>query len=335
MHKRETVRDIFFIVLPFVYVGVLLAMPLIGIRWYAPSVYTASPADSLEAHILWHIRIPRCVVAYCAGSILALGGMVFQSMFRNPLATPFTLGVSSGCSFGAALSMVILPAFTVFGLNRVMICAFIGGMLATGIVYALTRVNRSFHATYLLLAGIAVTLFFSSMVLLVQYAANFHSSFQIFRWLIGGIETVSFGSMLKLLPPTVLFPIVLLVYHRELDLLLIGEELALSKGMNVASIKMILFFLVSLMISFVVAICGPIAFVGMIIPHICRMIIGPSHKGLVVVTFLCGGLFMLVCDTIARTVTAPAELPVGLITAFLGGPFFLWILIQYGRKYRL
>ncbi|MEW6535236.1 MAG: iron ABC transporter permease [Candidatus Auribacterota bacterium] len=335
MHRKQTLRDIILLILPFIYVAVLIYLPLIGPVRYPLSLYTTDADQSIAAHILWRIRLPRCVMAYCGGALLAVGGMVFQSLFRNPLATPFTLGVSSGCSLGAALSIAALPYFSLFGFDSTTLCAFGGGMLATGVVYLLTSLRRDFHSTYMLLAGIAVTLFFSSMVLLIQYTAHFHSTFHIFRWLIGGIETVSVTAMVRIIPVTLVIPLIIFLYGKELDLLLVGDEIAVSKGIDIRTVKFMLFLLVSIMVSCIVAICGPIAFVGMIIPHMCRLIFGPRHRKLTVLSFLWGGLFLLLCDTIARTVTAPTELPVGLITAFLGGPFFLWILIQYGKTYHL
>lgn len=333
MSPNSNRKLLFIAVGAFLYVGVLICLPLIGITTYPLSTYARSPVDSLAAHIVWNMRVPRVLLAYCAGAILSLGGMVFQSMFRNPLATPFTLGVSSGCSFGAALAFATVPQFIFFGVDSITLCSFLGGLLATYCVYLLTRTKQGFHSVFLLLAGVAVTLFFSSMVLFIQYVANFHETFLIFRWLVGGLETVSYKSILKLVPVTIGCPLIILLYSSELDLLVMGEEIAASKGVDVTKVKYILFLVVSFMISFIVALCGPIAFVGMIIPHTCRLLFGPGHKLLTCTSFFLGGLFLCMCDTIARTIITPAELPVGMITAFLGAPFFLWILLRFGKDH--
>jgi len=331
MNNPKRSRLFFILALLTVYCVLLIILPLIGIKNYSLSTYFDSAEKSLDAHILYNIRLPRVILAYIAGAILALGGMVFQSIFRNPLATPFTLGVSSGCSFGAALYLSGFLPFTLFNADGRFVSALMGGVIASLFVYLVTRAKKEFHGTFMLLAGVAVTLFFSSMVMLIQYLSNFYQTFMIFRWLVGGLDTVSYVSILKLMPVTLGGFLVIFIYSPELDLMLMGDEIASSKGLSVRKFKLIIFSIVSLMISFVVAVCGPIAFVGMIVPHICRLVIGPKHKYLTLFCVLAGGIFLAVSDTLARSILPPTDLPVGIITAFLGGPFFLWILLSHGR----
>ncbi|MCD6460951.1 iron ABC transporter permease [bacterium] len=314
------------------YAVLLIVLPLIGIKNYSLRTYFLSPCESLNAHIVYNIRLPRVLLAYIAGAILSLGGMVFQSIFRNPLATPFTLGVSSGCSFGAALYLSGFLPFTMLNTEGKFISALLGGVTASLFVYLVTRAKKEFHGTFMLLAGVAVTLFFSSMVMLIQYLSNFYQTFMIFRWLVGGLDSVSYAQILKLLPISIGGFIIIFIYSPELDLMLMGNEIAVSKGLAVKRFKLTLFAVVSLMISFVVSVCGPIAFVGMIVPHICRLIIGPQHKYLTMFSILAGGIFLAVSDTLARSILPPTDLPVGIITAFLGGPFFLWILASCGKN---
>lgn len=314
------------------YAVLLIVLPLIGIKNYSLRTYFLSPCKSLNAHIVYNIRLPRVLLAYIAGAILSLGGMVFQSIFRNPLATPFTLGVSSGCSFGAALYLSGFLPFTMLNTDGKFISALLGGVTASLFVYLVTRAKKEFHGTFMLLAGVAVTLFFSSMVMLIQYLSNFYQTFMIFRWLVGGLDSVSYTQILKLLPISIGGFIIIFIYSPELDLMLMGNEIAVSKGLAVKRFKLTLFAVVSLMISFVVSVCGPIAFVGMIVPHICRLIIGPQHKYLTMFSILAGGIFLAVSDTLARSILPPTDLPVGIITAFLGGPFFLWILASCGKN---
>ena len=303
-----------------------------GMKNYSPSLYFAK---NLEANILWNIRVPRVLLGCLAGGVLAVCGMVFQSMFRNPLATPFTLGVASGCSAGTAVYLALIPSFAFLGVDGISIFAFAGGGFASLAVFSLTKIKKNYNSAYMLLAGIAVTLFFTSITMIVQYLANFHQTFLIFRWIIGGIENISYRKLIGLVPIFFSGITVIFFYSSELDLLLIGEEMAGSKGVAVDKVKITLFATVSFLVSFIVAVCGPIAFVGMIVPHIFRLLIGPKHRYLLICSFLGGGIFLAVCDTIARIAVAPSELPVGIITSFLGGPFFVWVLVKYAHKHNI
>jgi iron complex transport system permease protein len=185
----------------------------------------------------------------------------------------------------------------------------------------------------MLLAGVAMSLFFSSLILMVQYASDITQTFRMIRWLMGGIEAVGFGPVRDLLPFAVAGISAMLMLSREMNLLVTGEEIAASRGVNVAKMKRLIFFATSLMVGGVVSVCGPIGFVGMMVPHFCRLLLGWDHRYLTPASILLGGAFLAVCDTLARILMAPAEIPVGVITALLGGPFFLWLLVsKSGRK---
>lgn len=279
------------------------------------------------ADIFWRIRVPRTCVAFLAGAALAVSGMTFQAMFRNPLATPFTLGVSSGASLGAALYVILGISFHVLGVPGVTIFASLGALLSILLVYGLARASRGFSAAALLLAGVAVSFSFSSLILFLQYLSDFAGSFRILRWLMGGLDTVGFDSVLSMFPPVAVGGTVVLLLTHELNLLSTGDELATSRGVAVGRVKKIAFLTTSLMVGTVVAFCGPIGFVGMMAPHICRLLVGPNHRVLAPATLLFGGTFLVLCDTLARTVVAPVEIPVGIVTALLGGPFFLALLV--------
>lgn len=289
-------------------------------------VFDPSSGD-LKAEIFWKIRVPRVILAFCAGSALAVSGMAFQAMFRNPLATPFTLGVSSGAAFGAALYLRAGLAVSLLGLSGSSLSAFFGSLLAILVVYGLTRAARGFSTATMLLAGVAVNFFFSSFILFIQYLSDFTHSFRIIRWLMGQVEVVGFGGVFTMFPFVITGSAVVFFFTHELNLMSLGEDIAISKGVNVARVKTVLFFATSLMVGGVVSQCGPIGFIGMMSPHICRLLIGPDHRYLTPATFIFGGLFLTFCDTLARTLIAPAEIPVGVITALLGGPFFLWLLL--------
>ena len=278
--------------------------------------------------IFWDIRLPRAFLAWVAGAGLAAAGMVFQAMFRNPLATPFTLGVSSGASLGAAIGLRLGLGTVIPGVTGVTVWAMSGALLAIGIVYGLTRVTRDCSTGAMLLAGVAVNFFFSSLILLIQYTADFHDTFRILRWLMGGLQMVGFDAPMRVAPFVAAGVCITAACAGELNLLTTGEEMAVSRGVSVGRVKTTLFLSVSLMVGTVVSVCGPIGFVGLMCPHICRLLVGPDHRRLLPATLLFGAAFLVGCDTVARTVFAPAELPVGIFTAFLGGPFFLWLLMK-------
>jgi iron complex transport system permease protein len=311
-------------------VVVLGGAPFVGMQQIPPSALWRQ-ADDTAVVVLWELRIPRVCLAFLAGASLAQSGMAFQAMFRNPLATPFTLGVASGASLGAAVYIRLGLAFSLWKISGGSIFAFGGAVLSILAVYGLTRARRGFSTATMLLAGVAMGMFFSSLILLIQYVSDFTQTFRILRWVMGGLEKgVGFDEVLSVLPFAVAGSLLVLSLTHELNLITTGEELAASRGVEVHRTKMALFFAASLMVGAVVAVCGPIGFVGLMAPHICRLLIGPDHRYLTPATLLFGGAFLILCDTLARTVMAPTELPVGIITALLGGPFFLWLLL--GRR---
>jgi len=308
-------------------VVILAVAPLAGMKVIPFSAVLNPSANDIESHIFWMLRVPRVMVSFMAGAALAISGMTFQAMFRNPLATPFTLGVASGASLGAALYVRFGLVFGLLGVSGQSICAFLGSLFAILLVYGLTRVKKGFSTTAMLLAGVAMSFFFSSAILFVQYLSDVAESFRILRWLMGELVVNGYDSVLDLAPFIISGCAIILSLTHELNLMISGEEIAISRGVNVSRIKKVLFFATSLMVGGVVAVCGPISFVGMMVPHICRLLIGADHRYLTPVTFLFGGIFLTLCDTLARTLIVPAEMPVGVITALLGGPFFIWLLV--------
>jgi iron complex transport system permease protein len=272
--------------------------------------------------------VPRVLAAFLAGAALAISGMAFQSMFRNPLATPFTLGVSSGASFGAALAVQLGFTGVWLGISGTSVAAFAGAMISTSLVYGLTFLRGGFSTATLLLAGVSVSFFFSSLILFVQYTADVYNAFRMLRWVMGGLSIVDYDAIWGMLPFVASGAVVLWLARHELNLLVLGDDLAMGRGVDVPRTKRLLFFIVSLTVGGVVAVCGPIGFVGMMVPHMCRLVVGPDHRHLAPASMLFGGAFLVLCDTVARVVLAPAELPVGVVTALLGGPFFLWLLLS-------
>ena len=272
------------------------------------------------------------LAAFLAGAGLAVAGAVFQAVFRNALATPYTLGVSGGAAFGVALVTRLGLAMALGGARLASIAAFVGALLAIGVVWGLARLRSELADSSLLLAGVAVSFFFSSLILFMQYTASLGDSFRVVRWLMGGLGAVDFGSVGQLAPFLAAGLGVVLLRARELDLLACGGDLAASRGVDVPTTRKHLFVASSVMVGGVVACCGPIGFVGLMVPHICRLLLGARHRDLLPASLVMGGVFLVACDTVARVVIAPAELPVGVITAFLGGPFFLWLLLRRGAR---
>ncbi len=303
---------------------VLILAPFTGIIRVSPGEIFSG---STGANVFWNIRVSRVLTAFVAGSALSLSGMAFQAMFRNPLATPFTLGVANGAALGATVSIWLGLRFSLLGFSGQTIFAFLGAGVAISLVYGLTRLKKGLSTLTMLLAGVAVSLFFSSLILFIQYMSDFTQSFQIIRWLMGGIEAVGYGSVLNMLPFVTVGSLVLLYLSNELNIMVTGEEVAISRGVNVDRTRLAVFIATSLMVGSVVSACGPIGFVGMMAPHICRLVIGQDHRYLAPASLLFGGLFLTLCDSISRTMIAPAEIPVGVITALLGGPFFIWLLM--------
>jgi iron complex transport system permease protein len=307
---------------------VLVGSPIVGMKTIPLSSIFSPSSGGTDSDIFWRIRIPRVLASFLAGMALAVSGMAFQAMFRNPLATPFTLGVSSGAALGATLYVRFGLSFSLLSISGTSIFAFIGAMVSIILLYGITRARRGFSTATMLLAGVSINLFFPSLIMFVQYLSDFAQTFRMLRWLMGGIEIAGFDPILNMLPFVVSGSAIIFYLTHELNLMTMGEDIATSRGVDVNKTKKMLFFATSLMVGAVVAVCGPIGFVEMMSPHICRLLIGFNHRYLAPATLIFGGMFLTLCDTLARTLIAPAEMPVGVITALLGGPFFLWLLLS-------
>ena len=304
----------------------LLLCPLIGIiKLDLNDLLFRS--DTLSAYVYWDLRLPRAFTAYLVGAGLAVAGVVFQALFRNVLATPFTLGVSSGAAFGASLAFKTGLAGTVLGIPGGMLWAFCGALGTILLVYLLGGRGRPGEQVSLLLAGVVISFFFSSLTLFVQYLSDFTELYQITHWLMGRLDMVSLRALFILVPFVIGGVLCALWLSPELDLLTLGDELALTRGVALTHVRLTLYVTVSLMIAAVVSLCGMIGFIGVVVPYICRAIIGPRHYLLIPAAFLAGGSFLLICDTLARSIMPPVEIPVGVVTALIGAPVFVWILL--------
>jgi len=284
-------------------------------------------SDNVDANILFLARIPRVFLASLTGAALSVAGAVFQSLLRNDLAAPFTLGVSSGAALGAVIAISLGLSYTVLGIPTVPIAAFLGALGAITLVFSLARTRSGeFPTTVLLLAGVTANFFFAAMVMFIHYLSDFTQSFRIVRWLMGGLDITDYKTLLSICPMIVIGFVTLIFISRDLNLMSTGIQSAMSRGVDIVKIQKIGFLMASLLTGTVVAVSGPIGFVGLIVPHIIRLMVGPDLRILLPASIFFGASFLVLCDTVARTIIAPTEIPVGIITAMLGGPFFVWLL---------
>src|SRR3954447_3883264 len=286
-------------------------------------------ADNVDAQIFFVARLPRTLAGALVGSMLACAGVVFQGLLRNPLATPFTLGVSAGAALGAMLAITFNWSFAWAGIPAAPAASFVGSLAAVRIVYALARARHSGMSTnVLLLAGVTMNAFFSALILFVQYFADFGQTYRILRWLMGGLDVSSYQPILTALPLMFISFAAFAWLARPLNLLSLGDESAETRGLNVAAAQRTAFISASLATGAAVSVGGPVGFIGIVVPHLVRLIVGPDHRVVLPASALFGAAFLVGCDVVARTVIAPIELPVGVITALVGGPFFLWLLVR-------
>jgi len=279
--------------------------------------------------IILNIRLPRIILAGLVGFALSLGGVVFQAILRNPLADPFILGVSSGSAFGAVLGIFLGFGF---GLG-VPTMAFGGALLTIYLVMTLGTRKMGMESATILLTGVIINAFFTAIIMFfISTAADSRLHTMLF-WLYGDLSQSHYGQLAIIAPVVVIASIILYGFARDMNLITAGEETALQLGVEVEKAKKICLLIVSLNIGLVVSFSGLIGFVGLIVPHLGRMAFGSDHRLLIPVSALGGAIFLIVADTLARTIISPSELPVGVITAFLGAPFFIFLLKTRGSQW--
>jgi len=283
---------------------------------YMPSSYQT---------IILNIRIPRVLIGVIVGASLAGVGAVFQGMFKNPMADPYVIGISSGAALGAGLAIIFNLTWMVFGISTISMAAFLGSILTSFLVYWISKVKNKVPVTILLLSGIAVGQFLTAILsfLMVIYTKDMT---KIIYWTLGSFSGKGWDHITSMAIPMILSMILINFFSRDLNVMLLGEESAQNLGINVEKTKIIILVVCSFIISIAVSVSGIIGFVGLIIPHIVRLVVGPDHRILIPTSMLVGGIFMIFADTIARTLISPTEIPVGIITALFGGPFFIYLL---------
>lgn len=277
--------------------------------------------------IVFKVRLPRIIMASMVGMGLSVVGASYQSIFKNPLADPYILGISSGAALGAALGIIARIPFSAGALSITTIFAFIGAAATTVLVYSIARVRGKVTTTNLLLSGSAVSSFMSAMISIIMIF-NRQEVHKIVFWMMGSFNASGWKNILIVAPAVFIGIMIIYSFYRDFNLMLVGEDNAKSLGVETERLKKLIIVISSMIISVCVSFSGIIGFVGFLVPHMVRIIFGPDNKALIPFSALGGAVFLLLSDTIARTIASPAELPVGAITALIGSPYFIYLLVK-------
>lgn len=286
--------------------------------------------DSIR-FIIFEVRLPRIILAVLTGSLLSMAGAVYQAIFQNPMADPYVIGISSGAAFGATIAIIFLPPMMLLGNSIVSLAAFLSAILTSILVYFISKTKRGVDTFSLLLTGVVISTVLSSFISLMMLAHQ-DEAMKIMTWTMGSFNAKSWNHVLTILIPTVI-GIFFTIYHgKDLNVLVMGEEEAMTMGLDTKRLKRNMLLICALLTSIAVSVSGIIGFVGLIVPHFIRLIFGSEHKFLLKASFVFGAIFMLLSDTIARSLIDGFEVPVGIITSLIGGPLFLILLVRYRRN---
>lgn len=308
-----------------------LSVGVVGIPFEQVIDILLGGGSERDGWIVLNLRLPRVLLATIVGATLALAGATMQGLFRNPMASPSIIGISAGAAFGASLAIVLGVSWA-SGALAIPAMAFVFAFITLFLVYAVSRDRRGYvPVETLLLAGIAIGALFNALVSALQYFAGEQLSGVVF-WLMGGLNNATWEQVAISVPPVIIGCSVIMVLARDLNAIMVGEEQAGNLGINVNRIRMVLLLAASLVTAISVSVAGTIGFVGLIIPHVLRLLVGPDHRILLPASVVGGALFMIWTDTLARTIISPAELPVGIITSLLGAPFFIYLLMSRKRS---
>jgi iron complex transport system permease protein len=295
-----------------------------------PFVEVSSGFSDQERAILWQLRVPRVVLAGLVGATLALSGAAYQGVFRNPLADPYLLGVAAGAGLGATIVIALGPATRGLPADLLPPAAFGGALVGVSLTYALGRASSGARTTTtLILAGVATASFLTAIQTYLQQRED-DTMRQVYSWILGQLTTASWREVALVAPYVILSGLTIVLHRRFLDLLSVGDEEATSLGVNTRRVRLVIVIAASLGTAAAVAVSGLIGFVGVIVPHTVRLLFGASYRLVLPLSIFFGAAFLILADLVGRTLIAPAEIPIGVITAFLGAPFFMFVL-QRGR----
>ncbi len=309
---------------------------LVAILFFASISLMVGPGDFSYSdenfmNIVLSIRLPQVTLSFLVGGLLSLSGLLFQAMFKNSLATPYTLGVASGAALGATVYFTLGLAFSIPFINSVSIFSFAFALVCVLLVYSMAIKNGRVSTHSLLLSGVVLSMVCSSLILFLQFMGNERDALQVVRWLMGGLDVVGFDSTLRLIPISLIGISYSLFHSRKLNIMYLGDDIAITRGVDIYKFRKYLYLLNSLVVAMVVAECGPIGFVGLLGPHMAKKLFSHKHQLLIPSSFLIGGLLLMICDLLSRNILSTTQLPVGVLTALMGGPFLLLLLSRSSR----
>lgn len=287
--------------------------------------------NSTFALIILKIRLPRILLAALIGIGLSIVGVTFQGLFKNPMADPYVLGVSSGSALGAAIAIILGFDYSLFGFGAISLMAFAGSIISTFIVYNIARVGNKIPSVTLLLSGISISFLLSSIISLIMTFKR-DAIEKIIFWTMGSVSSANMNQVIFLLPVIIIGTIIISMFSRDLNIILTGDDTAKSLGIEVETVRKILLITCSIITAACVSVSGIIGFVGFIVPHIIRLIIGADNRILIPFSAVGGAIFMIICDSLSRTLVQPAEIPIGVITSILGAPYFLYLIHKNKQK---
>ena len=280
--------------------------------------------------VFWDLRVARVILAFFVGGILALSGLIFQIIFKNELITPYTLGIASGTTLFTAIGIILLPTIYIF------ISSILGSLFTILVLYIISKIiNKTSigsSTNSILLIGIALSYFYASALMLVFYMSSLQENYSIVRFTLGSLDTVGFSNSFVIFFVSIVFYVIIYLYNNKIKLLLISNDMAFLKGLNVDKTNLTLLVVVSLCVGITISFTGPIGFIGLVIPHIVKIIYKKSAEKLFFPTFFFGGVFLVFSDLISRNLNTDSTLPIGVVTAFIGAPFFIYLLIKRDKK---
>lgn len=333
-YRKTSVFTVSIVLLMTIVMAAIFGSADISIADFFRTIYSRIPflgdgVEVVESHkiIIFNLRLPRIMLALIAGIGLAVAGTVFQGVFSNPMAEPYLLGVSSGAAFAVTIALIFEVQVKFLGFGTISIFAFMGSLVVVMMIYKLSSINGELPVSILLLSGLAINYFLSSLITLMM-TFNQEKVEEVYFWTLGSFKNASWEKVIIVGVIVLICVVYIYRYSHELDLIMLGDEQAKSVGVDVDKIKKRLLLVGSLIAAVIVAASGIIGFVGLIVPHGARLLSGPSHKRLLPIAALSGGVFLIICDTIARSIIMNKELSVGIITSICGVPFFLWLLYK-------